>query len=53
MVNLRLELERVEGMLKEAKRYKDLELITSFLDRIEKISTCLKDITEFTRKNIE
>lgn len=53
MLNLRLELERVESLLKEAKRYKDLELSKSFLDRIEKINTCLKEITEFARQKVQ
>ena len=52
MLNLRVELERVESLLKEAKRYKDLELSKSFLDCIEKINACLKEITEFARKKV-
>ena len=53
MLNLRVELERVESLLKEAKRYKDLDLAKSFLDRIEKINTCLKEITDFARKKVQ
>ena len=49
MINLKVELERVESLLKEAKRYKDLELKDSFLDRIHKINTCLEDITAFAK----